>query len=332
LLTPNEATWESQSISLSAYAGQTISLVWLYNDNSAWSYGLVVDDIVVEASGTVAPSITGFSNTGATGTTVSWDPQSLHEAGGFVIRYHEFGQSPNFSWKIIQDESRTSAYVNGLDDGTRYVFRVGSKCNMAANATYSDTSSVWTKNVCAQPSFYNGSAMSPTTAAPKWGNPDGDNYKMRFRPSGGSWSYRNGVSNYGSDTLSLTNLTPSTTYDWQVRTICDAGGNQPYGPLQSFTTPDAPAERLSSAVTQVGVYPNPTNGNLTIDFNMEESANVSLVLIEMSGRVVSTSNMNAQEGNNRERLDLSDLAPGFYLIRMVDANGVMLINERVSKN
>jgi hypothetical protein len=65
---------------------------------------------------------------------------------------------------------------------------------------------------------------------------------------------------------------------------------------------------------------------------MDESANLSLQLMEMSGRVVSTSTVNAQEGSNRERLDLSDLAPGFYLIRMVDANGVMLINERVSKN
>jgi hypothetical protein len=322
--------------------GRDIELA--YEDSSAWAQINDLPFATVESLGfpgvllvrailcdATAPSITGFSNTGAHGTTVSWTGQSLPEAGGFVIRYKEYQVPDSYGWKVVPNENATSAYVNGLDPGTRYVFRVGSKCNMNQNAAYSDTSSVWTRNSCSQPTFYFGSAFSPTDALVGWGNPDGDNYKMRFRSdTAAAWMYRNGSSSFGTDSVFLSDLMSSTTYQWQARSLCDAGGNRPYGPMQYFITP---SPRLAgSMATQVGVYPNPTNGNLTIDFNMDESANLSLQLMEMSGRVVSTSTVNAQEGSNRERLDLSDLAPGFYLIRMVDANGVMLINERVSKN
>ena len=277
-----------------------------------------------------APSITGFSNTGLHGTTVSWTGQSLPELGGFVIRYHEFGQSPNFSWKIVPNENATSAYVNGLDEGTRYVFRVGSKCNMNQNATYSDTSSVWTRNECGQPTPLFGSAWSPSQAQLSWLNLDGDTYKLRYRPSaGGAWNYRNGPSVLSADTVYLDGLMASTTYEWQVRALCDDGGNRPYTALQNFTTP---SPRLAATATPIGIYPNPTNGELTIDYHMEESTQASLQILEMNGRVVSTATVNAQEGQNRERMDLTDLAPGFYLVRLIDIHGAILMNERISKN
>ena len=273
------------------------------------------------------PSITGFSNTGAQGTTVSWDPQSLPESGGFVIRYHEFGNSPNFSWQLVPNENQTSAYVGGLNDNTRYVFRVGSKCSMSQNATYSDTSSVWTRNQCARPIGLQSSSMGPESQVLDWQQPDADSYKVRFRPVGGSWGYRN--INTGANTVTLSGLTPSTNYEWHVRSICNDGGNRPYAPLQSFTTPSL---RLAASATTIGIYPNPTNGELTVEYHVEESTQASLQILEVNGRVVSNASVTAQEGQNRERLDLSDLAPGFYLLRLVDVNGAVLMNERISKN
>lgn len=329
------------------FAGENMTLgrdtELAYEDSSAWgqinggafetmeSLGfpdvLLIRAILCDAT---PPSITGFSNTGAHGTTVSWDPQSLPEAGGFVIRYHILGDSPNFSWKVVPNENATSAYVNGLNENTQYVFRVGSKCNMSQNATYSDTASVWTRNICGQPTPLFGSAWSPSQAQLLWLNLDGDTYKLRYRPSaGGAWNYRNGPSVWSADTVNLDGLMASTTYEWQVRALCDDGGNRPYTALQNFTTP---APRLAASATTLGIYPNPTNGELTIDYHVEESTQASLQVLEVNGQVVSSASVNAQEGQNRERLDLSNLASGFYLVRLVDINGAVLMNERISKN
>jgi hypothetical protein len=43
-------TWDSQVIDLSFYSGQSINLVWMYNDASTWAFGLMIDDVVVVES------------------------------------------------------------------------------------------------------------------------------------------------------------------------------------------------------------------------------------------------------------------------------------------
>ncbi|MDX2359259.1 MAG: Omp28-related outer membrane protein [Crocinitomicaceae bacterium] len=45
---PAEYEWKHWEQELSAYAGQTINLVWRYNDNGNWSAGFMLDDIVVK--------------------------------------------------------------------------------------------------------------------------------------------------------------------------------------------------------------------------------------------------------------------------------------------
>jgi len=76
--------------------------------------------------------------------------------------------------------------------------------------------------------------------------------------------------------------------------------------------------------TSLLVYPNPTNGLVTLSSNFSAD-NINLEVIDLSGRIVKSIS-NASLGNNLFELDLQDLAKGSYQIKIV--NGV---NVQVAK-
>lgn len=254
------------------------------------------------------PTITGFSNLSHHGTTVNWSSASLPAGGKFVIRYHIFGDSPNFGYKVITNESATSGYVNGLNPNTRYVFRVGAKCATQTSASFSDTSSVWTRNICPQPTGM-GSSTAPFNATLSWDDMGADSYKVKFRSVGGTWDYRNTT----ATSVTITDLEASTQYEWKVRSLCVAGGNRPYVALQQFSTP---SERLSAQTSAImGVHPNPTSGLLTLNLGAIEEA---VVLVRnVYGQLISRESIQ-NNGNHQIQLDGAN---GLYTIEVMTNDG-----------
>ena len=108
--------WTSWSADISSYAGQTINIVWTYNDNADWGSGLMIDDVEVFAPAaidmemtalTFAPvvaagntTITGtVTNVGASNITsidVTWDSGSGPNSQTFAVNLN-YGDSYNFS-------------------------------------------------------------------------------------------------------------------------------------------------------------------------------------------------------------------------------------------
>lgn len=81
---------------------------------------------------------------------------------------------------------------------------------------------------------------------------------------------------------------------------------------ENLCAPSAVAELDFSALAEM--YPNPTVGNLRIELNQEAE---KLVLLDMRGREIRHENI----ANNRNvSLDLSDLKPGIYLVRITGAS------------
>lgn len=76
----------------------------------------------------------------------------------------------------------------------------------------------------------------------------------------------------------------------------------------------------------ISVYPNPTVGNIQIDFgNLEES--VEFQIYDSQGKILLT-------GNSSESIlevPLSDLGPGIYHLRIIDHDMEVLLHERIVK-
>ncbi len=77
----------------------------------------------------------------------------------------------------------------------------------------------------------------------------------------------------------------------------------------------------SNNVTLARTYPNPTNGETSMDLNLKERSNVSVTLTDVTGKTVSNLfNGKLAQGDNKITFDLSGTAEGLYLVKVV-ANG-----------
>jgi hypothetical protein len=80
----------------------------------------------------------------------------------------------------------------------------------------------------------------------------------------------------------------------------------------------------------VSIYPNPTTGILQVSINEMQGSSVTLVVRDMSGRVVNTVSAQTTTGVNQVEVDLRDVAQGIYTLQCY-SNGELVATERVRK-
>ncbi|MCS7073769.1 MAG: T9SS type A sorting domain-containing protein, partial [Bacteroidia bacterium] len=64
------------------------------------------------------------------------------------------------------------------------------------------------------------------------------------------------------------------------------------------------------------IYPNPTQGQLTIDFQAATREDLTIEVIDLHGRIASTMNYHSIPGQNRVGLEINHLANGIYSVRL----------------
>lgn len=91
---------------------------------------------------------------------------------------------------------------------------------------------------------------------------------------------------------------------------------EPYGTSMAEEKVIRPGQSLETIL-----YPNPTQGVLQVEFEMDEKQAMSCMVIDMQGRPILQENYNAQAGPNRMTLDLSDLSVGTYFFVLRSSTG-----------
>ena len=96
-------------------------------------------------------------------------------------------------------------------------------------------------------------------------------------------------------------------------------------PLSNVTGVDD-VESISNA----GLFPNPTNDNTTMFFDLSEDENINLEVVNTMGqRVVVKSFGEMLSGNHRVEIPASQLAPGFYFVNLRTNAGVVSTKMQV---
>lgn len=72
---------------------------------------------------------------------------------------------------------------------------------------------------------------------------------------------------------------------------------------------------------EFNVYPNPTNGNLNIQFYADQNKKSDLVVKNLLGQIVKTIHINVVNQINLISIDCSDLSNGTYFINSLDSKG-----------
>ncbi len=99
------------------------------------------------------------------------------------------------------------------------------------------------------------------------------------------------------------------------------------------------AEQTPVSVEQVGnnqmksliAYPNPTNGNTTIEFAMGYNSEVTFTVTNLLGSIVNLQNLSTSKGLNRINFDASNVPNGVYFYTITDGKNTISKKLIVSK-
>jgi len=75
------------------------------------------------------------------------------------------------------------------------------------------------------------------------------------------------------------------------------------------------------------VYPNPTDGNLTIEFSSYEGGQFNLTVTDLEGRSILIKDLNAISGLNQHSIDLGFVNPGLYVLYLRNESGAISVSK-----
>ncbi len=161
--------------------------------------------------------------------------------------------------------------------------------------------------------------ITATSAKPKWtvtGTPTG--FDVRYKlTSSAIWLHKN-VSGGNKTTVALTNLQPSSQYEWQIKEKCGAVSSS-YSSSQLFTTASMREAQTGNECIDAIVYPNPTGGILNISMKGSLNSRVNIQIVDLTGRIVFSEIFNDLHDVRMLELDLNALTNGSY--QMLISNG-----------
>ena len=256
-----------------------------------------------------------------TSAIIKWFPQP--NSSGYQLQYKVAGTSNWMSaWKYNNIGHKA---LPGLAPSTTYKYRIRTLCASGAPSPWSAMGTFKTLSApCEQPAGLLTSPVGYAQVRLNWSAVAGAvSYRIRYRPQGGSWTVlpKGGAATHHW----LTGLSTGTTYDWQMRTLCQFGNvtGTPWTTMNSFTTSGTPKTQLigGGAVDgqplELRVIPNPNRGafRLVVDGLGGETA-TTVTISDVLGRRVWQQTLSVQ---SQQSLDIelpAGTMPGTYLLQL----------------
>ena len=122
----------------------------------------------------------------------------------------------------------------------------------------------------------------------------------------------------------ISGLTASTTYEWMVAHVVDTAGEKAtgsYSGIVSFTTkPLKLGDVETTAIEALVVFPNPASEMATITYTSNYEGALTFKFFDAAGRSIETWTIQSAEGEYTRELNLVNLAPGVYYVRVTGGN------------
>lgn len=227
----------SQQITLSAAVanGAELRLRWVDDNsvNSSPDQRIGLDNVSISV---VNPGVcgvpTGLSTSALTSTSATLNWQSVVGATAYNVQWRATGSS---TFNTINGITGVSTSITGLTQGTGYEFQVQAVCG-ATTSAFSALSSFTTPvpGVCGVPSGLTAGSITSSSALLGWAAVSGAvTYNLQWKLA--SASTFTTVSNLTSNSYTLSGLSPSTAYNFQVQTVC-SGSSSAYSTPSNFST------------------------------------------------------------------------------------------------
>lgn len=130
-------------------------------------------------------------------------------------------QTSPTSYSTITGITASTYSLTGLLPGTGYFVRLRATCPVGGQSVYTENG--WTTNACQRPITPLAGSATANSVQLQWftsGSNPSSPVEVRYRPVGTtSWN----VTSPTTSPYTLTGLTPTTTYQWEVRSVCATG-------------------------------------------------------------------------------------------------------------
>jgi pimeloyl-ACP methyl ester carboxylesterase len=190
--------------------------------------------------------------------------------------------------------------------------------NLNNDSRLTVTSSCTGASICPTPTNRSVNNIKTTSGQFRWNTAEcATGYEVKYRATGTTvWNKKLTSTN----SRTVYNLTPGTTYEWQVRSVCDSASpvRSSWGTMRTFTTLTTAASKTTNSLpaSDFLLYPNPTSGTLNIAFEESPLQSQGQVNIyNMIGQQILQITLNPSVGNFNHVLDVSSLPAGLYILR-----------------
>jgi len=224
--------------------------------------------------------------------------------GNKSARLFNYSQNGNYDDELISGPVDLSS-LQSTDNMTltfRYSYR-------KKNSSNDEWLKVFVRESCedswVQRKTLHGDQLSPLTSTTSW-----------IPSSDADWT-----------TVHMTNVTSQFfTGDFRFKFKFESdGGNNIY--LDNINLyQGGPSEDIISGIDEMSItgaqlYPNPTEGELNVEFDLNTAQVTNLTVLDVTGKEVQSNAVNGQIGKNVAFLDVTPLNAGVYFLR-IDVSGV----------
>ena len=322
--TSGASTWTFDSLAL---PNPSATYQIKFHATSNYGYGIHIDDVIImDANGSDpgttcdAPTNVAASNIAQTSATITWTP------GGDETSWNlQYKAAADANWSNSIAVSNTPSYaLTGLTANTAYQVRVQAVCDANnvsdwANGTFTTLNQ--DEPTCPAPTNVAANDITKNSAVITWSQEPNtaSSWTVLYKQSAAS-SWETATAN--AMTYTLSGLNAETQYDVQVMANCDNGMQSSASETIHFTTLiDGVNDYVLEAA--ISVYPNPTNGQFTID--NEQCTINSVEVYDVYGKLIGTTKVD----DTHVTLDINTYADGVYFARILTDKGV--VTKRIVK-
>lgn len=119
---------------------------------------------------------------------------------------------------------------------------------------------------------------------------------------------------------------------WPIQSVADfesAFSSAGFSPTETACPGTASTTELT--LTDAQIFPNPSEGNVSVRFNNAVSSDVTIQVSNLVGQVVYTSTETTIAGSNSFDLDLADLNDGQYIVKISNGQAQTIAKVQISK-
>ncbi len=118
---------------------------------------------------------------------------------------------------------------------------------------------------------------------------------------------------------------------WPISSVADFESAFTTAGFSPTPTACAAASTEELTLTDAQIFPNPSNGNVSVRFNNTVSSDVTIEVSNLVGQVVYTTNEVATSGTNTLDLNLADLNDGQYIVKISNGQAHTIAKVQLSK-